>query len=233
MSFTVAVTRPEPQAGETAARLVGRGYEVVRAPLLTLEPVDGWGAAEGVGALALTSRSAAMLLADHAAFHGIPTFCVGAATAAAATASGARDVRHAGGDVTALADLLRREGRSKVVHLSGEDQRGDLTGHLAAAGIEAERRVVYRMVAATALPPCDGPLDAALLYSPRTAEIFARLGTEAPWRQAACVALSAAVAANLPAGARVATAARPDEPSLLEALDRLRERHAAGGGAVH
>lgn len=227
MSFTVAVTRPEPQASETAARLAGRGYAVVRAPLLVPEPVDGWGTPAGVGAVALTSRTAARLIAAHPEFHDIATFCVGAATAEEAAASGVRDVRQADGDVAALADLMRGSALATAVHFCGEDHRGDLAGALAAAGIAAERRVVYRMAPAASLPPCAGPLDAALLYSPRTAEIFTRLGTGAPWRQAACVALSAAVAARAPRGVVVATAARPDEPALFEALDRLREEQGA------
>jgi len=222
MSFTVAVTRPEPQATQTASRLAARGYRVVRAPLLVAHDVGDWGPAHDIGALAITSRTAAMRLADHPAFHGIPTFCVGRASAAGAAASGAREVESANGDVEALLLLLRRKARPPVVHLSGEDQRGDLAGRLSAEGIPAERRIIYRMGAAEALPVLDGPLDATLLYSPRTARIYAGLATLPPWREAACVALSQAVANNLCEGPPVVTAERPDEDALFDALDRLR-----------
>lgn len=225
MTFTVAVTRPEPQASETSSRLLARGYDVVRAPLLFTEPLDGWGSAEGIGALAITSRTAAMLLAAHAALHTIPVFCVGAATARAATESGAQTVHDADGDVEALERLLAAQALAPVVHLSGEDQRGDLAGALRARGIASERRVVYRMTPASELPALTGPLDATMLYSPRTAEIYARLATAPPWRQAACVALSAAVAANVPPGVATRTAATPDEPALFAALDGLRAEY--------
>lgn len=221
MRFTVAVTRPEPQARETASRLRARGYDVVLAPLLAVRPLDGWGSAEGIGALALTSRTAARLLADHPQFHGLPTFCVGTATAREAREAGARDVIDAAGDAADLAALLTREGRAPVVHISGAEQRGDLVAALEAAGVAAERRVVYRMTPATALPDVAGALDATLLYSPRTAAIYRALARRAPWSEAACVALSPAVAAEAPAGVPVAVAATPDEPALLVALDGL------------
>lgn len=226
MRFTVAVTRPEPQASETASQLARRGYQVVRAPVLRAEPLDGWGTADGIGTLAMTSRTAAAMLADHPAFRTIPIFCVGAASARAARAAGARSVRNSEGDVEALFDLLCREARPPVVHLAGEDQRGDLVGALRGAGIAAERRIVYRMVAAESLPAQPGPLDATLLYSPRSAAIYTRLATRPPWREAPCVALSEAVAANAPPGVATTTAHTPDEPALLAALDALRVSHA-------
>ena len=173
------------------------------------------------GALALTSRTAARLLAGRPQFHAIPTFCVGAASAREARAAGARDVVDAGGDVEDLADLLIRRARPLVVHLCGADQRGDLTGRLAAAGIAAERRIVYRMAAADALPPLADGLDATMLYSPRTAAIYRALATRPPWCEAACVALSPAVAADAPRGVPLAVAETPDEPALFAALDRL------------
>jgi len=226
MRFTVAVTRPEPQASDTVERLAERGYTVVRAPVLAAEPLDGWGAAAGIGTLAITSRTAARMLGDHPEFLTIPTYCVGAASACEAQAAGARTVFEAAGDVDALAALLIRDARPPVVHLSGQDQRGDLVGALRAAGIAAERRIVYRMVAAESLPALAGALDATMLYSPRSAAIYTRLATCLPWREAACVALSAAVAAHAPQGVVVATAGTPDEPALLAALDGLRAGHA-------
>ncbi|MEO1102961.1 MAG: uroporphyrinogen-III synthase [Pseudomonadota bacterium] len=218
--FTVALTRPEPQATSTAQKLLRAGYGVLKAPLLHATPLPGWGEADGIGALALTSRTAAMLLAEHPAFHAIPTFCVGEATADDARKSGAGTVTVAGGDVDALFAVLCAQATPPIVHLCGEDHRGALAERLQAAGIHAERRIVYKMVAATRLPTPNTPPDAALLYSPRTAKIYAGLATAPPWRDVACVALSPAVAAPLAASAVVA--ATPDETALLGALESVR-----------
>lgn len=222
MIFTVAVTRPLPQGTQTASRLVTRGYAVVSAPLLVPEDVGDWGSPAGIGALAITSRTSAMQLANHPEFHAIPTFCVGAASTSDAKKSGATSAESADGDVDALLALLKARAKAPVVHLSGADQKGDLVERLMADGIEAERRIVYKMAPATALPPVDGPLHATLLYSPRTARLYKRLATVAPWREAPCVVMSEAVANQVPEGVVSIVSERPDEAALFDALDRLR-----------
>lgn len=222
MTFTVAVTRPLPQGSQTASRLESAGYSVVVAPLLVASDFGDWGSTEGIGSLAITSRTVSMQLAGHPEFHDIPTFCVGAASARSATASGSKVVESAGGDADALFNLLKAKAKPPVVHLSGADQRTDLTAKLNDAGIAAERRIVYKMVGASELPPVDGPLHATLLYSPRTAKIYSGLATLPPWREAPCVVLSPAVAANVPEGVMTIVADKPEEPSLLAALAKLR-----------
>ncbi|WMS41548.1 uroporphyrinogen-III synthase [Acuticoccus sp. MNP-M23] len=222
MIFTVAVTRPEPQASETAQRLRARGDTVVKAPLMEAVAHDGFGTADGIGTLALTSRTAARLLAGAPSFHHLPVLCVGDATRREALAAGATRVTSVDGDVDDLLGALLGGTAEPIVHLSGADQRGDLTGKLTAAGLRAERRVIYAMRPVSALPACNEPLDAVLLYSPRTAAIYARLATLPPWRSAPCVALSAAVSDALPEPGAAAIAKAPTEAALLEALDRLR-----------
>lgn len=219
MSFVVAVTRPEPQATDTARALERVGYTVVLAPLLRLAPADDPGRADGIGTLALTSRTAARLLAGRPEFHGIPVAAVGDGTAAEASRAGFRRVSSADGDVDALLALLRGV-TGPIVHMTGEDHRGALVERIRATGRIAERRVIYRMEAADRLPACPR-VDAALLYSPRTAEVFARLATEGGWQAAAAVAISAATAEPL-AGRAVSIATHPDEASLLSALADLR-----------
>lgn len=215
MTARVAVTRPEPQASDTATRLAALGYCVVKAPLLVPVPRGDPGTPDGVGSLALTSRTAATVLAKHPGFHGLPVYAVGEATAAEARRAGFRLVDSAAGDVETL--LPRLAGAPEpVVHMCGEDHRGDLVERLRAAGKAAERRILYAMEPAGALP--ETPVDAVLLYSPRTAALYAERMPEA-WRGAVCVALSAAVAAPVAALPHV-VAERPDEASALAALER-------------
>lgn len=218
----VAVTRPQPQADGTARRLEAAGYRALLAPLLSLLPHGDPGSADGIGALALTSGSAVVVLAARPDFHHLPVFAVGNATAAAARRAGFSTVVSASGDVEAL---LRRlvDSPQPVVHMAGLDHTGSLAERLASAGIVAERRIVYAMVPARALPRADR-VDAVLLYSSRTAQVFSDLRARdpmaSPWRSAPCVALSEAVAAQF-AGKRTAVATRPDEDALFAALAAL------------
>ncbi|MEM0908590.1 MAG: uroporphyrinogen-III synthase [Pseudomonadota bacterium] len=223
MTFTVAVTRPEPQCSQTAARLEKIGYQVRSAPLLVAKDVGDWGPADNIGSLAITSRTAAMRLAHHPQFHTIPTFCVGKASAADARRSGALHVESADGDVETLFALLCEKAKPPIVHVGGEDQKGDLAGRLMEAGWAAERRVIYKMAPSEALPSVEGPLDAVLLYSPRTAKIFTRYATHSPWREAACVVLSTAVAAPVRSTTVCKVAERPNEEALFKALAALRD----------
>jgi len=220
VTVRVAVTRPEPQASDTAMRLAAAGYEVLSAPLLAARPLADPGSAAGIGVLALTSRTAAMLLADHAQFRQIPVYAVGEATAAEARRAGFRFVRSAAGDVETLLPVLRDVARP-VVHVCGEDHRGDLVERLLATGIRAERRVIYRMEPRGPLP--DTPVDAVLLYSPRTAALYAERAPEA-WRSAVCITLSASVADAVRDRPHI-VAARPDEDALFAALARAAPGH--------
>ena len=174
MTLVVAVTRPEPQASGTAARLTERGYTALLAPLLEAVPADGPGSADGIGALALTSRTAALILAAHPQFHAIPVFAVGTATAREARRAGFTKVADAAGTVD---DLVARLGDAPgpVVHMAGLQHTGDLVERLVASGRDASRRIVYAM-APRPLPPAER-VDAVLLFSPRTARVFAEAGT--------------------------------------------------------
>lgn len=209
----VAVTRPEPQASGTARRLAQAGYIPVLAPLLAPIATGHPGTGDGIGTIALTSRTAAMVLGAYPALHGLPVVAVGDATAREARQAGFRVVASAGGDVTTLLAALVGAAEP-IVHMAGAEQIGDLVEHLLARGQMAARRTLYKMEP-VALPSV-APVAAVLIYSPRTARLFA--ASDAPaFRDALCVALSAAIAAAL-VGRRVVVAATPTEPAILAAL---------------
>jgi len=213
VTLRVAVTRPEQQASDTAMRLTRAGYAAIKAPLLRVRPSLAPGSAAGIGSLALTSRTAAMILAHHPGFHKIPAFAVGEATAVEARRAGFATVTAAGGDVNALFHCL--DGAPEpIVHFCGADHTGDLVERLVTAGMAAERRVLYRMEPAGDLP--EAAVDSVLLYSPRTAALYADRAPQ-NWRGAPCIALSAAVAAPVARFPHV-VAARPDEDAILAAL---------------
>jgi uroporphyrinogen-III synthase len=228
----VLITRPEAQSRALAAELAAEGWRPLVWPLLTIAPL-GRPDFAGAQAALFTSANAARL-AEGAP---IPALCVGAATARAAR--GFAETVVAEGDAAALAALARARldpAAGPLVFARGADVSADLAGALRAAGFAVREQVVYEARPADAAPPevagalAGGGLAAALFYSARTAEAFARLA--GPWRAAlggaAAVAISAAAAAPLGGAgfARVLTAARPDDAAMRAALATARPKGA-------
>ncbi len=237
------VTRPEPDASETAARLNALGIEGVPCPLLEFQPLEGsLPGAEGFAAMALTSAQALRALEAKGQLErylGLKVYAVGARTAAAARAAGFADVTSADGGFAELASLLRQVPLAgPVFYPAARDLAGDLARALAPAGRMVITAQVYRMVPATALPAAveaelgDKTLAAALFYSRRTAEVFVRLvsGMERPARRALGVlCLSEAVAAPLVDAhfVRIGLAEHPSEDAMMGlALSFLRDHSA-------
>lgn len=213
----VAVTRPQPFADQTAARLQTRGYQPVVAPLL-IKVVRAATVPFVPDALAVTSRAGAAELFRFPALKERPVFAVGRATADAVQDAGGHLAASADGDVDDLAALLVRAAPASVLHVCGADQAGDLVGALTSAGIQADRLVAYAMEPASTLPDLPEPLLAVLLYSPRTARLYEALATQWPWIGAPAIAMSAQVA-TVVKGRQVQVADAPNEDSLMAALD--------------
>jgi uroporphyrinogen-III synthase len=224
----VLVTRPEPGAAETAARLAARGWRPVLAPALVLAPRP----------MAPAPRAQALLLASRAAARavpvsGLPVLAVGAATAEAARERGFTDVAAAGGDAAALAALAAARldpAAGPLLLAVGQGYSQALAAALRARGFRVLRRIVYAAREAPALPPeAAAALRAtetphALFFSPRSAacsvQLLGEAGLSGCTRGMVAHAISprvAAVLAALPWRA-VRVAARPDQDHLLEQL---------------
>lgn len=228
------LTRPREDAAETLAALEAAGHQVLSEPLLELRPQPGaLPDPGGFQALLITSRNGLRAFLAQSDDRSLPVYAVGPASAAAARAAGFVRVRSAEGDAVALAALVRREldpGAGPLLHPAGRETAGALSVGLAAAGFTLERVVLYAAEAAPSLSPAaraaleQGTLDGVLLFSPRTAAVFARLILEAGSGQACeglvAYCLSPAVAAavaSLPWRA-VRTAAEPNQAALLALL---------------
>lgn len=231
----VLVTRPRPDADETASELVARGHEPVIAPLL--EVIFDSGTALDLSdaqAILITSANGVRALASATDRRDLPIFAVGDASAAAARQNGFDRTENATGNVEALAELViarlsPRDGQ--LVHVAGTVTAGDLSGLLALSGFEVRRTVLYRAQPVSNLPAVigeclrDDSLDAAAFFSPRTATQFAELVTSAGLVEhcgrIVAVALSDAVAEKLEkmAFSDVRTAETPDQASLFRALE--------------
>ena len=224
----VLVTRPEPAAERTAAALIARGHNAWKVPLMSIEPVEAdlagsWGGVIITSANAPAAKGVAALIK-------LPAFAVGERSAEAARAAGFTDVNSASGDGRDLVRLLReRKAKAPLLYLAGEHRAVDLVGELAAHGIAAEMRVVYRAVTApfpdelvAALE--SGDVQAVAHFSKRSAENYLAGAVAADIAEPALkvrhYCLSAQVAAPLQAAGakRVAVAPRPEETALIELL---------------
>jgi uroporphyrinogen-III synthase len=231
------VTRPREESEALAAALAMRSIEALIEPLIEIHflappALD----LQGVQAILCTSANGVRALARATGERGVPLFAVGGATAARARAAGFAVVESAGGDVTSLTRLAAarlRPQEGSLLHIAGRVVAGDLAGALRAQGFTVTRSVLYDARPVEKLSPMtvgalsSGRIVFALFFSPRTAAVFARLvdgaGAADSCGEITAFSISSAADAAL-AGlswrGRV-VAERPDQPALLEALDRV------------
>ena len=234
----VLLTRPRADSEALAGRLSRQGIECLIEPLFALHDVEGAALdLGGVQALIVTSANGARALgratSGDATARALPVFAVGDASAAAARGEGFAHVESAGGDVAALADVVRLRldpAAGALMHAAGSVAAGDLAGDLGRVGFEVRRAVLYRAEPAASLTPAarhalaGGEIDTVLLYSPRTAATFTALvqaaGLASACDRMAAICLSAAVADALDGLtlADVRIAPHPTEQALLALL---------------
>jgi uroporphyrinogen-III synthase len=231
------VTRPEPDALLLKARLETLGHEATVAPLLSVsfddtEMVD---LAE-VQAVIATSRNGLRGLKAQGA-HRIaallPLYAVGRATAKDGAALGFKDIITGAGRVADLmpeivAGADPHEG--VLLHLAGDELAGRMLDELELHGFRVLQPIVYRMVPTDAFTEdtveqiATGEVEGVLLFSPRSASIYANLivqhGLESAAQRLAHYCLSAAVAQRLaPLGpVQIAVADEPTLDGILEAV---------------
>lgn len=243
------LTRPLADSLPLAAMLEAQGHKVLVAPLMEITEVDGALLdLDGVQALLATSSNAVRAIAggeaeQTLAARDLPLFAVGDATARTAREFGFSMVHAAGGDVDKLAELVRARlspDGGRLIHIAGRERAGDLKGALERHGFTVDIVVLYRAEAAGALsddaikPIAGGEIDAVLLYSPRSAAIWARLvmqhGLEAAARRITHLCLSPAVAAALaPLGLGAGAIRVADQPRQADLLRLIGTKAVADG----
>lgn len=230
----VLVTRPADEAETTVLALQARGHEAVPSPVLTIDPIESAPLPhDRIQAVAVTSINGARALGRLRIGRGLPVFAVGTRTAEVARAQGFQAVFSADGDALDLARLLAERcapGAGPVLHIRGEVGRS-----LDSLGVEGLppvlERTVYRSRPAMALSReavaalKEGTVDAALFFSPLSAEVFVTLAARSEVVLALgtvrALCLSRAVAERLDPAmwAKVEVAARPTASSLLDLID--------------
>jgi len=232
--MSVLVTRPGVDGETLLSLLEERGWVGLHEPLIFVTLHDGPDLdLQGVQALLATSSNGVRALLHRNAEVNIPVFAVGDATAKTAREAGFTQVHSASGDVSDLAVLVKDildTDNGPLIHAAGTVQAGDLKETLEEAGFECRREVLYAADPAKSFSPAaiaaikDGTVDTVLLYSPRTAETFAKLLRKARLvrtsKQLTVVCLSQAVAAKVAdiGWKDLIVAKSPTQESLLDAL---------------
>ena len=233
----VLVTRPEPGAARTAARLRALGLDAILLPLSETRPlsVDPDAAAPDTAAVAVTSANALRhappaLIARLAA---LPCHAVGKRTAEAARAAGFRTVTEGPGDAAGLARLVATDlaGR-KLAYLCGRMRFPGFEDCLSRAGVTVCPVETYDTLAVVYSDEkartrlSGGPVDAVLLYSVKAAEaardLIARPALAGLFENARILALSQRIGAAF--GPAAVTPSRPDENDLLALLRKSTQK---------
>ena len=223
------ITRAQPGADATAARVHALGHTTLVAPLLAVEMLDN---AEvdlrDVGALAFTSANGLRAFTRLSANRSLRVFAVGAATALAARQAGFKHVLSADGDVAALAKGIasrRAEIGGAVLHPGAAELAGDLAGALERAKIEVRQLTLYD-TAPTRLEPHLveqlAQVDVVLVHSAKGAQALAAVLARHPQPHLRVLGLSRAAMEPL-AQVQVAEqtfAPFPLEAALLNLIDR-------------
>ena len=250
----ILVTRPKDDAEAIKFRLEALGHTVSLAPLLDIvfEPIPN-DTFDGAAAIVATSRNGLRALAASAACADasiLPLFAVGPATAEAAREIGFANVIVGPGTARALVPVILAHPaarKGKLYHLAGDRLAFDLSSAIRAHGIDIGTLVVYRSVAAKTLPPPvvarlqAGEIDAVILMSPRTAQMWASLVTNLPVKAGLtgpihiCLSrdVERALRQALPARPRfvpprVEVAARPNGEEILALVNRLAANSGSG-----
>lgn len=235
----VLVTRPIEDFPGTRDGLAVLGCTALACPCQRIVPRPPAAPPGPAQALLLTSRNAPRVLSAFPAWHALPAFCVGDATAAVARDAGWTDVVSAGGDARDLAGLVRRrlDPRAGSVLLATAEGAGQpLVALLRAAGFRVRRRVVYMVRPLPALPAmalaalATGRVRAVLFHAAGAAKVFsaavhnAGLADSLRDVEAFTISKSAAAALARVSGdqtwRRIQWPTRPTEAGMLAALSR-------------
>lgn len=223
----ILLTRPPDPEGRFRHALEARfAAPVLDSPLMRpvfLTPAPRAGAFAGH----VLSSETGVLAARRLGLAAPVAHCVGERTRAMATASG-YGPGVTGRDADDLvAALLARRAAGPLLHLHGQDTRGDIAARLTAGGLPTAALAVYEMQPAP-LPPearalLDGTAPVAIpVFSPRSAALLvAAIGhARAPLWLAALSPAVAQALAPLPA-VLCETAPTPDAAGMLTALARM------------
>jgi uroporphyrinogen-III synthase len=227
----ILVTRPEPGASRTAARLAAAGFEPVVLPLTRIETLDFTLPDGPFDAVIVTSSQALKAVKPELILH-LPVFAVGETTAESAMSVGFGKVITAGGSVASIAALIREsaEPAARLLYLCGKVRRPELETALGDAGFDLKAVETYDAVPVIysetefAAHLGKSAFDAVVLMSAQAATLFSAIDQngrfEALFISSALVCFSKRIADRLEKAAhgRVIVTAEASEDAFMELL---------------
>lgn len=228
------VTRPHEDAEALAVTLNGLGHEAIIAPLLELHFMPGAEISlNEVQAVLASSANGIRAFAARSPERNLPVYVVGPQTAETARQSGFADVISADGDAAALIAKVAENTNpavGKLLHAAGSETAGRIKQALEARGYHVEAPILYEAIPVKSLPAAAHAelranlLDGVLIFSPRTARIFAALVVKDGLAQncerleAFCISAATAAALSPLPFARLAVAGSPNQAAMLDLL---------------
>ncbi len=230
MRKSLILTRPLAQsqdfANDVDAMYPGQ-FRPVISPLLEIRPEPGSVDTSGAQAILFSSKNAVLEFAKRSSERELPALCVGDATAREATEAGF-SAMSADGDVSALAALAAQSylpDFGHMVHFRGAETAGDLVGSLMAEGVPAEEHIIYDQfplyLTDEAKSRIDGKKAVAVMFSPRSANLFCDEIADLDTQRLTIVAISMNAAAPFEGVklAKVFAAQVPNAQAVLEILN--------------
>ncbi len=228
------LTRPKADSDQLAQNLRTLGHRVHRESLLHITLHNNKVELDDFQAILFTSANGVRAFSPNTPDRTILCFTVGQATALEARKAGFPDVTSAGGNVDHLAALVVKTldpAAGPLLHISGQDVAGNLSGTLDQAGFQVTRRRLYTATPATALSLETQELITSHclthmpFYSPRTAKSFVTLIHKAQLQDhltritALCLSSAVSDVIRSLSWKNILTAEQPDQLSLFNLID--------------
>lgn len=176
----VLITRPRPQAEETARDIEALGHRTLIEPLLEIRPLEFTLPRRDYGGVILTSIQAVRALVRTGVRADIPVFVVGEQVAQALRDEGFENIHITALTARGLAEEIQGD-YAPYLYVCGAETAFPMAEYLKDKGIDCEDVPVYEACAADAFSEgCaaalrSGDIAAVTLFSVRSARIFCDL----------------------------------------------------------
>lgn len=225
---TLLLTRPQEMHAKVLSALapLPEWLEVVATPLLEISATGDVPDLAPYAGVIFTSRNGVRFAGPS---HGRPTYCVGPETADVATATGWQ-VAHIAQDADALVqNLITLAPAGPLLHICGAARRGEIAERLTDSGLLTRIVTVYEQ----SLLPLSASANAAIvqempvivpLYSPRTAQQFAKEARNAQELHIVCLSDAVRAEVNDLPYRSLSVAAEPNGERMLQAVRNVLRR---------
>ena len=229
---TILLTRPKAQADRFAGlcnEVFGGDLHIIISPLLKIEILQMPKPLKPYGGFIFTSENGVQAYVQNWPKSGLPAYCVGPRTEIAAKSAGFQTIT-ANGSASDLIEMLKRENvKNPLLHIHGEQTRGEVVQNLQASGYRVDGLVAYHQIPMRlnqgAIAALSGEKPLILpLFSPRTAELFFDSAKQIN-AKLLIIALSKAIRDAVPVNSstKVSIAKTPDANAMLKLIKKCLE----------